>query len=73
MQKKTVNKVLACFELKSSVGKVKVFWEGHKNLKKSPNSLTLLSTSVKKLGDFFEILWPSQNMWTLRNFKECKF
>ena len=47
------------------LGKAQIFWEGHKNLKKSPNFLTSLSTSVKKLGDFFKILWPSQNIWTL--------
>ena len=43
-----------------------IFWEGHKNWKNLPFSYFL--------GDFFKILLPSQNIWTLMIFlfiKNC--
>ena len=48
-----------------------LFWKGHKNLKKSEISHLFwhywVKTTVlsKQVGDFFQILWPSQNIWTL--------
>ena len=45
--------------------KVQLFWKGHKNLKKS----LLLSKNncyVKTGGRFFQMLWPSHNIWTLQ-------
>ena len=37
-------------------GKVQIFWEGHKNLKKkSPYGLRLHSNVKKKMGDIFQI------------------
>ena len=49
--------------------KVQLFWKGHKHLKKISHlfwrywvKTTVLS---KQVGDFFQILWPSHNIWTL--------
>ena len=43
--------------------KVHKFWEGHKNMTKSPNFfLTLLSNFEKKIVKF---CWPSHNIWPL--------
>ena len=41
---------------------VQIFWEGHNISHYSWNYL-VMST---KLGDFFKILWYSQNIWTLQ-------
>ena len=40
----------------SATHKLQVFWEGQ-------SFLTLLN-KVKKIGNVFKILWPSQNIWT---------
>jgi hypothetical protein len=43
-------------------GKVQIFWEGHKKLKKSP---TLLLSNSKKRWEIFSNCLPSHNIWTL--------
>ena len=52
--------------------KVQLFWKGHKNLKKIPLVLTLLSENnclVKKGGRFFQIFRPSHNVIILATKK----
>ena len=44
--------------------KVQVYLEGHKNLKNLPLSFGV--TEEYQEYFFFQILWPSQNKWTLR-------
>ena len=64
---------LSIFSLKNKENKVQLFYEGHKNLKKKvPLFFTLLSRNscfVKTGGRFFQILWPSHNVSTLRKLK----
>ena len=46
--------------------KVQIFWERHKILEKKLPSLTKLQSNVKYDGTFFfQILPPSQNIWSL--------
>ena len=45
--------------------KVHIIWEGRKNLKKSPTLFWRYKVVWKQDGIFFQILWPSQNIWTL--------
>ena len=48
--------------------KVHIFWEIHKNLKKKiPNIFDVIRYLVmtNKIGRFFQIVWPFQNIWTL--------
>ena len=50
--------------------KVQLFWKVHKNWKNLPLLLTLLSKNncfVKTSGRFFQIFWPSYNVWTLKS------
>ena len=48
-------------------GKVQIFWEGHKNLKKISHFVLRLPSNFKKSVRFFRILWPSHNIWTLQS------
>ena len=43
--------------------KVQIFWEGYQNLKKI--LILMLLSNLKKMEDFFQILWPCHNIWTL--------
>ena len=45
--------------------KVHIFWEGHKNFAKSPPYFWLALHRTKVRWRFRNILWPSQNIWTL--------
>ena len=52
------------------VFKVQLFWEGHKNLRKSLNCFDATewnSCFIKTWGRFFQILWPSHNILTLKS------
>ena len=49
--------------ISNTCGKVKIFWEGHKNLKTSPTFLTIFF--FLKCGRFFQIFLLSRNIWTL--------
>ena len=44
---------------------VHIFWEGHRNLKNLPLSYDIIVKS-KQSWIFFQILWPSQKKWTLK-------
>ena len=46
--------------------KVHMFWEGHKLLRNLHLTLECMYCSQKKGEDFAKILWPSQNIWTLK-------
>ena len=49
--------------------KVKFFWKSHKIWKNPPLVLMLLSKNNcfdKTGGSFFQILWPSHNVWTTK-------
>ena len=48
--------------------KVQILREDHKNLKKISLIVLKLLSNVKTVGDCFKLLWPSQNIWTLRLF-----
>ena len=61
---------MACFLIHPS--KVKIFWEDHKKLKEISNFVLTLS-NFKKSGNFFQILWPSHNIWTLKEFIQWIF
>ena len=50
---------------KNSVVKVHIFWEGHKILQNLHLTSTSYVVTVKRWR-FRIILWPSQNIWTLR-------
>ena len=45
--------------------RIRTFWKGHKSLKQSPTWFDVYKVKVKSSGRFFEILWPSQNTWSL--------
>jgi hypothetical protein len=45
--------------------KVHIFWEGHKILRNLHQFFVLCTASQIIGGDFANILWPSQNIWTL--------
>ena len=48
------------------VGKVQIFWEGHKNFSHLPHFFWhYLIASNYKLKIWDKFLWPSQNIWTL--------
>ena len=47
--------------------KVDVFWERNKNLEKSPSLFWHYLVTSKLSGKFLHILWPSQNIWTLKS------
>ena len=67
------NTLLVVITVMSIRVKVQILWEGHniwKNLPLYIFDITYLVTS-KKLWDFFRILRPSQNIWTL-NFTDTK-
>ena len=56
------------------LGKVHIFWEGYKILRKSSRCFLLALHRTKVGWRFHKILWPSQNMWTLKlNFCEIYF
>ena len=60
--------LILCYARCIDLLKVQLFWKGHKNLKNLPLVLTLLSKNncfVKTGWRFFQILWPSHNVWTL--------
>ena len=46
--------------------KVHIFWEGHKILRNLPLTFDCMYCSQKLGEDFAKILWPSQNIWTLK-------
>ena len=46
--------------------KVHIFWEGHKNFAKSSPNFWLQYIRSKVRERFRKILWPSQNIWTLK-------
>ena len=48
------------------VCKVHIFWEGHKNFGKSSPNFWLQFIRSKVRGRFRKIVWPSQNIWTLK-------
>ena len=49
--------------------KVHIFWQGHKNLRNLHLALHYIRTKVR--WRFRKILWPCQNIWTLK-FKYCE-
>ena len=49
-----------------SVCKVQISWEGHKIQKNFSHYIWHYLVMSNKLGDFFKILWRSQNIWTLK-------
>ena len=54
--------------LNCTESKVQMFWEDQIHLKKiSQFYLSYHLVNSKNFGDFFMILWPSQNIWTLTN------
>ena len=47
--------------------KVRIFWEGHKNWKNVPLCFDVIKYVIKKrVRYFFQTLWPSHNIGTLR-------
>jgi hypothetical protein len=52
------------------ISKVHIFWEGHKILRNLPLTFDCSTYVIqsKVRGRFRNILWPSQNIWTLFNF-----
>ena len=49
----------------TKIDKVQLFWEGHKILRNF--TLLLTGTRTKVRWRFRKILWPSQNIWTLKD------
>ena len=45
--------------------KVHTFWECHNFFQNLPVALNFIIVNVIQLEDFFNLLWPSQNIWTL--------
>ena len=63
-------------KLSEQSSKVQVFLEGRGKAKKSRNYIWHYLVSSKKLEDFFRLLWPSQNILTLRKNvrpEECAY
>ena len=51
----------------SVLNEVHIFWEGHKILRNLPLTLDYSTSGQAKVrGRFRKILWPSQNIWTLK-------
>ena len=55
-----------------AIVKVRIFWEGLKILRNLHLTFDLCSASQIRLR-FRKILWPSQNIWTLRDLKLALF
>ena len=54
---------LCRFTAKYNTGQI--FWEDQKSFFFNLTLLWLFEVISKKVGDFFQIFWPSQNIWTL--------
>ena len=62
------NTIKSLYDMKQCyLCKVHIFWEGHKILRNLPLTFDCMYCSQKLVEDFARFLWPSQNIWTLRN------
>ena len=51
--------------------KVRLFWEGHKNLELSFTLFDIYYCLSNVVEDNFKFLWPSQKIWTFKKKNNC--